>query len=235
MHAEVVDDKPGKCPICQMVLAPVRLALVWSCPVHTAVAEAVAGRCRQCGRDLIRVTRALTFTCRVHRQGRRVEPGGLSGLPAPARRQVFNPAARQSQPETRRVLPHGLEQLAPRGHPSGPGGVPDVHLRQLLEAVHAARHGGAHHRGAGPRRQARDGRRPLHPGPPRRLSARRGSRAWPCRSTSPSRSSSRPATTTTAAISCSPTTPRSRPRAEPSRRSSRARFALDSAHQPIAV
>jgi Heavy metal binding domain len=75
MHAEVVDGQPGKCPICQMVLVPVRLALVWSCPVHTGVAAAEAGRCRQCGRDLTRVTRALTFTCRVHPKIDAIDPG----------------------------------------------------------------------------------------------------------------------------------------------------------------
>jgi hypothetical protein len=75
MHAEVVDDKPGKCPICGMTLAPVRLALVWSCPIHTEISEPQAGRCRRCGRDLVRVTKAMTFTCRVHRQIDVLNPG----------------------------------------------------------------------------------------------------------------------------------------------------------------
>src|SRR5437764_9105652 len=68
MHAEVVEDKPGKCPICSMTLQPVRLALVWSCQVHTEVTELQAGRCRLCGRDLVRVTKAVTFRCPVHRK-----------------------------------------------------------------------------------------------------------------------------------------------------------------------
>jgi heavy metal-binding protein len=75
MHAEVVDDKPGKCPICGMALQPVRLALVWSCQVHTDVTQLAAGRCRLCGRDLVRVTKALTFTCPVHRTVEVLDPG----------------------------------------------------------------------------------------------------------------------------------------------------------------
>src|SRR5262249_46763827 len=34
MHAEVVDDQGGACPICGMALVPVRLELVWSCQLH---------------------------------------------------------------------------------------------------------------------------------------------------------------------------------------------------------
>ena len=50
MHAEVVDNKAGKCPLCGMTLVPVRLALVWSCPVHgevTADAAREFGRARE--------------------------------------------------------------------------------------------------------------------------------------------------------------------------------------------
>ena len=39
MHAEVVDNAPGKCPICGMTLEPVRLALVWTCTVHSATSR----------------------------------------------------------------------------------------------------------------------------------------------------------------------------------------------------
>ena len=66
MHPEVVDNQPGKCPICAMTLERLRLALVWTCPLHKAVTRQQAGRCRLCGRDLIRVTKALSFTCPVH-------------------------------------------------------------------------------------------------------------------------------------------------------------------------
>ena len=75
MHPEVVDNEAGKCPICGMTLEPVRLALVWTCPVHTETTEAQPGRCRRCGRDLIRVTKALSFTCRAHPAVNVLDPG----------------------------------------------------------------------------------------------------------------------------------------------------------------
>ena len=75
MHAEVVDNKPGKCPICGMVMTPVRLAFVWSCPVHSDLTKQAAGKCPRCGRDLVRVTKALTFTCRVHPKVDVLDPG----------------------------------------------------------------------------------------------------------------------------------------------------------------
>jgi hypothetical protein len=75
MHAEVVDDKPGKCPICSMTLEPIRLALVWSCSVHTDLSKPEPGQCPRCGRDLIRVTKAVSFTCRVHPKVNALDPG----------------------------------------------------------------------------------------------------------------------------------------------------------------
>lgn len=75
MHPEVVDSSPGKCPICGMEMQKVRLALVWSCPVHTDITEQQAGQCRRCGRDLIRVTKAVSFTCPVHKSIDVVDPG----------------------------------------------------------------------------------------------------------------------------------------------------------------
>jgi hypothetical protein len=76
MHAEVVEDKAGKCPICAMTLVPVRLALVWSCSVHPEVTRQDPGRCPKCGRDLLRVTKAVTFTCTVHPKVDVPDPGG---------------------------------------------------------------------------------------------------------------------------------------------------------------
>jgi hypothetical protein len=75
MHAEVVQDSPGKCPICGMTLVAVRLALVYSCTIHSDVTKFQPGRCPRCGRDLIRVTKAVTFTCRVHKKVDVVNPG----------------------------------------------------------------------------------------------------------------------------------------------------------------
>ena len=63
MHPEVVEDKPGRCPICKMNLAPVRLDLAWSCPIHTTITEAQSGKCPICQRDLVPITVLLFWTC----------------------------------------------------------------------------------------------------------------------------------------------------------------------------
>jgi hypothetical protein len=72
MHPEVVDDRPGKCPICRMKLEPVRLDSIWSCPVHEVITSAAPGRCRICGRELVHVTVAVSWTCGAVA---RLEPG----------------------------------------------------------------------------------------------------------------------------------------------------------------
>jgi len=75
MHPEVVDDKKGQCPICKMTLVPVRLALVWTCPVHSQISADAQGNCKLCGRPLVRVTKALSWTCPVHPKVDVLEPG----------------------------------------------------------------------------------------------------------------------------------------------------------------
>jgi len=75
MHAEVVDNKAGVCPICGMALVPVRLDLVWSCSLHPDVTALEPGRCRICRRDLIKVIKGLSFTCRQHPKVDVVNPG----------------------------------------------------------------------------------------------------------------------------------------------------------------
>jgi len=75
MHAEVVDNKSGKCPICKMDLVPVRLDLIWSCTNHIEVTQLAEGRCPICRRPLVRVVKALTFTCKVHPKVDELNPG----------------------------------------------------------------------------------------------------------------------------------------------------------------
>jgi hypothetical protein len=75
MHPEVVDDKYGQCPICKMTLVPVRLALVWTCQVHSQISADAQGNCKLCGRPLVRVTKALSWTCPVHPKVDLLEPG----------------------------------------------------------------------------------------------------------------------------------------------------------------
>ena len=64
MHPDVVEDKPGTCPLCKMALVPVRLESVWSCPLHAAVTRSAGGTCPICGRELVQMTMALTWTCK---------------------------------------------------------------------------------------------------------------------------------------------------------------------------
>lgn len=75
MHPEVVDSRGGQCPICKMNLVPVRLDLVWSCPIHMDETAFEAGRCTICGRDLVRVIKAVSWTCRSHPPVNELNPG----------------------------------------------------------------------------------------------------------------------------------------------------------------
>ena len=76
-HPDVLETKPGSCPICKLALVPVRLDGAWMCPVHSAVIESTTGKCRLCGRALIPVTVSLTWTCRDD-QVEHLEPGNCA-------------------------------------------------------------------------------------------------------------------------------------------------------------
>ncbi|HKE88344.1 MAG TPA: heavy metal-binding domain-containing protein [Vicinamibacterales bacterium] len=76
-HPDVLESKPGTCPICKLALVPVRLDGAWMCPVHTAVIESASGTCRLCRRTLIPVTVSLTWTCRDDRS-EHLEPGNCA-------------------------------------------------------------------------------------------------------------------------------------------------------------
>ena len=75
MHPDVVESRPGSCPLCKMSLVPVRLDSAHMCPVHTTVMSDSAGTCRLCGRQLMRVTVSLTWTCLAQPGIDRIEPG----------------------------------------------------------------------------------------------------------------------------------------------------------------
>src|SRR5690348_4401591 len=61
--ADVVEDKPGKCPKCGMTLEAVRLDAVWTCPVHAAIVKDQPGKCPIDQRDLVQVTMSVSWTC----------------------------------------------------------------------------------------------------------------------------------------------------------------------------
>jgi len=75
MHPDIVESKPGTCPLCKMNLVPVRLDASWMCPVHAVVIESQAGTCRLCGRALVPVTVSLSWTCRGEVNAEFLEPG----------------------------------------------------------------------------------------------------------------------------------------------------------------
>jgi hypothetical protein len=75
MHAEVVTDAAGTCPICTMHLVAVRLESVWSCQLHPDLTRREAGRCPIDGRAFVRMIKALSFTCPVHPKIDDINPG----------------------------------------------------------------------------------------------------------------------------------------------------------------
>ncbi len=74
-HAQVVEDKPGTCPLCSMVLEPVRIDSAWSCPIHPIVITDKAGRCPLDKRELVQVAVALYWSCPDKPKDKLTEPG----------------------------------------------------------------------------------------------------------------------------------------------------------------
>ena len=52
MHPDIVESRPGSCPLCKMPLVPVRLDTAWMCPLHTTVMDDHEGTCRICRRTM---------------------------------------------------------------------------------------------------------------------------------------------------------------------------------------
>ncbi|MEO7800573.1 MAG: heavy metal-binding domain-containing protein [Ginsengibacter sp.] len=60
MHHDVVSDKPGKCPICSMVLnvsnkeqMKMDVVKAYTCSLHPNVSNSKPGKCPQCGNKLM--------------------------------------------------------------------------------------------------------------------------------------------------------------------------------------
>ena len=91
MHPDVVESRPGVCPLCKMALVPVRLDTAWMCPLHTTVVDDHEGTCRICRRDLVRVRVGVTWTCLTQPGIERLEPGVCADGSAMVRRQTLRP------------------------------------------------------------------------------------------------------------------------------------------------
>ena len=86
-HPDVIESRPGSCPLCKMALVPVRLDSAWTCPVHSSITDDRPGACPLCSRQLIRVTTSLTWRCRAQPSVEHLEPGTCAdGTPMVMRR-----------------------------------------------------------------------------------------------------------------------------------------------------
>jgi hypothetical protein len=61
-----------------MALVAVRLDSIWTCPVHSVIAEKEAGTCPIDHRELVRVTVAMSWTCSGHPEINQITPGTCS-------------------------------------------------------------------------------------------------------------------------------------------------------------
>ena len=53
MHADVLSDKPGKCPKCGMDLVKKeKKSVLYTCPMHAEVTSDKPGKCPKCGMEL---------------------------------------------------------------------------------------------------------------------------------------------------------------------------------------
>jgi hypothetical protein len=91
MHPDVIESRPGSCPLCKMALVPVRLDSAWMCPVHTTVMDEREGTCRICRRPLIQARVAVTWTCLGQPGIDRLEPGTCADGSAMVRRRTLRP------------------------------------------------------------------------------------------------------------------------------------------------
>jgi hypothetical protein len=91
MHPDIVESRPGSCPLCKMALVPVRLDSAWMCPIHTTVMSDEEGTCRICRRQLMQVRVAVTWTCLAQPGIERMEPGSCPDGSAMIVRRTLRP------------------------------------------------------------------------------------------------------------------------------------------------
>ena len=75
IHEDVYHDEPGNCPICRMALTSARLDSIWTCPVHSVIAEREGGLCPIDKRELVQVIVAVSWTCAANPEIDQITPG----------------------------------------------------------------------------------------------------------------------------------------------------------------
>jgi hypothetical protein len=73
MHPDVISDKPGKCPKCDMDLVQ-NTSAQYTCPMHPEVLSDSPGKCPKCKMDLVIKSSAL-YSCPMHPEVTSMEPG----------------------------------------------------------------------------------------------------------------------------------------------------------------
>jgi hypothetical protein len=72
---DVVQDGPGRCPICGMDLVPTRIDIAYTCPNHPAIMRDEPGNCPLDRRELVRVNVAVHWQCGDSASQHFLEPG----------------------------------------------------------------------------------------------------------------------------------------------------------------
>ncbi len=74
-HDHVYDDQAGSCPICKMPLTSARLDSIWTCPVHSVIAEREGGLCPIDQRGLVQVIVSMSWSCAANPEIDQITPG----------------------------------------------------------------------------------------------------------------------------------------------------------------
>jgi FtsP/CotA-like multicopper oxidase with cupredoxin domain len=69
MHPDVVQDEPGRCPHCGMMLLATAVAMTYACPMHPEVVREEPGRCPRCGMKLMTATPAAEGSASAEHHG----------------------------------------------------------------------------------------------------------------------------------------------------------------------
>jgi hypothetical protein len=86
---DVVEDKPGICRKCKMVLQPVRIEMAYACANNTSIIKENPGKCPVDGRDLVPVTVAHFFACKDNEKQYFPDAGKCAdGAPRVERREI---------------------------------------------------------------------------------------------------------------------------------------------------